>query len=167
MGNIVVKQIEGKAYWAHLTKPTANFNKDGFEWSVDVAVDEDTVKELKSYGLGPKIKDNKEYSPYITFRRATVKKAGPKAGEKNEPIRMIGPDGKTPWDTNVLIGNGSVIRVKFSVNENVGGPAKKKYTRADALALQVFDLVPYVAPPKQEFEGNPVAEQPKEANADW
>lgn len=169
MSNMVVKQIQGKAYWAKFKDPVENFNKDGYEHSVDLAIDEATVKELKSLGLGPKIKDNKEYSPYITFRRATVKKSGPKAGQPNEPIRLVGPDGKTEWDRNVLIGNGSTLNVKFSVNEVIGGPAKKKFIRQDILSAQVYEYVPYVSVKgdKAEFEANPEVKELKAVGDSW
>lgn len=167
MANMVVKQIQGKAYWAKVFGPgVPNYNKDGFEWTIDVALDKSTADELKSLGLGPKIKDNKEYSPYITFKRATVKKAGPKAGQANEPIRVVSPDGKTLWDANVQIGNGSTVNVKFSLNEVVGGPGKKKFIRADILSMQVWEHKAYEGKADAEFQAND-AELPKAVNGDW
>lgn len=167
MTNNVIKQIQGTAYWTKLFKEVPNFNKDGFEWTFDLAVSDDVAKELKALGLGPKIKDNKEYSPYITFKRATVKKAGPKAGEANKPVSVVGPD-KAPWDTSIHIGNGSTLNVKFSVNEVTGGPAKKRFIRADVLAVQIWE---YVAPPKKEqiedFAVNSDAAPIKQAVGEW
>lgn len=171
---IDAKVITGKAYWFKaLGKPVLNYNKDGFEWVFDTAVDAATLKELKSQGLGPKIKNNEdkgkpdERGDYIQFRRASVKRNGPKKGEANKPIRVIGPDGKTEWDDNVKIGNGSTIRVKYVLNETVNQRTGAKGMRADVLSVQVWEHVKYVAPERQEFEGNPEAQAEAAVNKDW
>lgn len=151
-----IKFIKGLAYYAKvLGKPVPNFNKDGFEWAIDVALDKDTVKELKSYGLGPKIKEANEAHdghPYISFKRVSVKKSGPDAGKENKPIHVVSPDGRTDWPKDALIGNGSEVAVKFTVNE-VTSPQKKKFIRADILSMQVRNHIPYEAPERgPEFE---------------
>lgn len=164
---VVVKVVTGKAYWPKLNKPVPNYNKDGDEWTVDVALDKAAVKQLKDYGLGSKIKNKgNEQGDFITFKRATVKRSGPKKGEANQPIRVISQDGKTPWDPHKLIGNGSTVKVKFTLNETTNLRTKEKGMRADPLAIQVFEHVEYVAPERQEFEGNPDAPLPVE-NPDW
>ena len=163
-----IKVITGKAYFAKvLGKPVPNYSKDGFEWTVDVALDKDTVKELKSLGLGPKIKEGNEAHDglsYITFRRAAKKKAGPKAGEDNQPIRVVSPDGKTVWDPQSLIGNGSEIAVKFSINENKS-PTGKKFVRADILSMQVRKHVKYDRPEQQDFDAVEGATEGTQAEA--
>jgi hypothetical protein len=168
MNEAVVKQIQGKAFYAKiLGNPGPNYNKDGFEWSLDVSLDKETVKELKALGLGSKIKDANEKHgdlPYITFRRGSVKKAGPKAGEANPPIRTVGEDGKTLWDPNRLIGNGTQVAVKFAVHEVIGGPKKQKFTRADILAIQIRELVPYEKPEQQDFDAVNGSGTPAAAN---
>lgn len=168
---IDAKVITGQAYWFKvLGKPVPNYNKDGFEWVFDVALDANTVKELKAQGLGKKIKNKgDERGDFIQFKRASVKRNGPKKGEANDPIRVIGPDGKTVWDNNVKVGNKSVIRVKYVLNETVDQRTKEKGMRADVLSVQVYQHVVYVAPERQEFEGNPEAQAAVEAavNKDW
>lgn len=165
-----IKQVQGRAYFAKLKTPVPNYNKDGTEWSIEVGLDKDTVKLLKSLGLGKKIKPGNEKHDgldYISFRRASVKKAGPKAGQSNEPIRIVGPDAK-PWDSNVLIGNGSVVNVKFAVHEVVGGPKKERFVRADILSLQIWEHVPYTPPARDdEFEQNQDAPAKVAVGGEW
>lgn len=148
MSEMIVKQIQGKAFYAKVLKePFPDYNKTGLEWSVDVTLDKDTLKQVKDFGLTPKVKSANEKHdglPYITFKRASVKKSGPKAGEKNQPIRVVGPDGKTLWDAETKIGNGSVVNVKFALHTVVGGPKKQEFVRADILSMQVWEHVPYV-----------------------
>lgn len=164
----VVKVLTGQAHWAKLGQPVPNYNKDGNEWTIDVAIDEATVRELKAQGLSSKIKNKgDDRGDFITFKRADVKKSGDKKGQKNEPIRVISPDGKTPWDTSVKIGNGSVVKVKYTLNETVNLRTKEKGMRADPLAIQVFKHLEYVQPERQEFEGNPDAPLPVEAAGEW
>lgn len=163
----VVKVVTGKAYWPKLGKPVPNYNKDGFEWAVDVSLDKTGLKQLKDYGLTSKIKNKgDDRGDFITFKRATVKKSGPDKGKDNNPIRVISPDGKTPWDMSKLIGNGSTVRVKFTLNETTNLRTKEKGMRADPLAIQVFEHLEYTAPERQEFEGNPDAPLPAE-NPEW
>lgn len=165
--DVVVKVVTGKAYWPKLGKPVQNYNKDGEEWTIDVSLDADALKQMKGYGLTSKIKNKgDERGDFITFKRATVKRNGPKKGEANAPIRVISPDGKTPWDTNKLIGNGSTVRVKFSLNETFNARTKEKGMRADPLAVQVYEHLEYVAPERQEFDSNPQSGLPNE-NPDW
>ena len=171
MSDMVVKQLQGKAFYTKvLGTPVPNYNKDGHEWSLDVGLDKDTVKQLKDWGLVSKIKPGNEKHdglPYITFRRAAVKKSGPKAGEANQPIRVVSPDGKTLWDNEVRIGNGSTVNVKFALHEVVGGPKKQKFVRADILSLQVWEHMPYVpVDDNAEFDMNDAAVE-KVANAEW
>lgn len=167
--NMTVRQIQGLAYFAKLSKPVQNYQRDGEEWSIDVALTPDTVKELKALGLDSKIRPQNEKHdnlPYITFRRATVKRAGPNAGQENSPIRVVSPDGKTPWDTSVLIGNGSVVNVKFAVHSNPAPKGKGVNTRADILSIQVWQHKPFVPGERSEFDANSEALQ-QAANDSW
>lgn len=163
---IDAKVITGKAYWFKvLGKPVPNYNKDGFEWVFDVSLDAETLKVLKEQGLGPKIKNKgDDRGDFIQFKRNSEKRNGPDKGKANDPIRVIGPDGKTVWDNAVKVGNGSTIRVKYVLNDTVDQRTKAKGRRADVLSVQIWELVPYVAPERQEFDGNPEAQkEPK----DW
>lgn len=164
----VIKVITGNAFWTKLSRPVENYNKDGQEWTLDVAIDDKTSKELKGYGLGSKVKNKgDERGDFITFKRSTVKRSGPKKGEDNKPITLVGPDGKTPWPSSTHIGNGSVVKVKFSLNETINPRTKEKGMRADPLAIQVYEHSEYTPPERQEFDGNPEAPLPNEVAADW
>jgi len=169
MAELVVKQLTGKAYWFKvLGKPVPNYNKDGFEWAFDVSVDEATKKDLIGYGLASKIKNRgDERGDFITFKRASVKRSGPKAGEENDPIRVIASDGKTVWDKSVKLGNGSTIKVKFTLNEVTNKRTKEKSMRADPLSIQVWDYVPYVETERQEFDANPEAKAVEAPAGNW
>lgn len=160
----VVKVVQGKAFWTKLNHPVPNYNKDGLEWTLDVSLDKEASKELAGYGLGSKIKNKgDERGDFITFKRASVKRSGPKKGEENKPITVVSPDGKTPWPSAVHIGNGSIVKVKFTLNETTNLRTKEKGMRADPLAIQVYEHSEYTPPERQEFDGNPDAPLPKEA----
>jgi len=124
--------IQGKAKWAKIIgEPSWGYENKFKEWSIDVYVDENTVKKLKDEGLGPKLKD-KGNGVYITFKRKELKADG----TPNQPIRVVDHRGQ-PWD-NRKIGNGSTVNVNFAVNEYK--PGQKN---ANILSLQVWDLVPF------------------------
>lgn len=128
--------IQGQAKWAKVVgEPGWGYENKFKEWSIDVYVDKATIKKLKDEGLGDKLKD-KGNGTYITFKRKELKTGGPKAGEPNDPIRVVDHRGQ-PWD-NRKIGNGSTVNVNFAINEYK--PGQKN---ANILSLQVWDLVPY------------------------
>lgn len=60
-------------------------------------------------------------------------------GNKADPIRIVDANGE-PWDGR-LIGNGSIVDVKFVVKDYGVGKKKGVYIRA----LRVLELVPYVS----------------------
>ena len=138
--------IQGKAKWAKIIgEPTWGYENKFKEWSIDVYVDEDTVKKLKAEGLGAKLKD-KGNGEYITFKRKELKADG----TENQPIRVVDHRGQA-WD-NRKIGNGSTVNVNFVINEYK--PGQKN---ANILSLQVWDYVPYEGgefPVKADAEGD-------------
>lgn len=113
--------IRGEASYAKIVgDPRLNYNKDGKEWSLDLKISKDVVKELKSYGLGGKIKMKPDYldgAPYIRFNRKELDFNG----KPNKPIEIVDILGK-PWDDS-LLGNGSVLDVKFRAKDY--GPGKQ------------------------------------------
>lgn len=145
--------IQGKAFWAKVVgKPVKGYNEGDLEWSIDVAVDAAARKKLVELGLEEKIKNKgDDRGDFINFKRRARKKDG----TESKPIKIVDKYGKD-WD-GALIGNGSIVNVKFAVNEWEFG--KKSGVRADILALQVWDLVEYAD--KEPF---PVAEGGEE---DW
>jgi hypothetical protein len=132
--------IQGKAYWAKVVgDPVKGYNPGEFEWSIDVTVDANTKKQLKELGVLDRVKDKAdERGAFITFKRKSVKADGTPA----KPIRIVDSDGKE-WDGKTKIGNGSIVNVKFAVNEIPAFGGGKPRLKPSILAVQVWDLVPY------------------------
>jgi hypothetical protein len=125
--------IQGKAKWAKvLGDPSWGYENKFKEWSIDVYIDEDTVKKLVNEGLKEKIKD-KGNGKYITFKRKELKADG----SLNQPIRVVDHHGE-PWDVKKKIGNGSTVNINFVINEY-----KPKQFAVNILSMQVWDYVPY------------------------
>jgi hypothetical protein len=124
--------IKGIAKWAKVIgEPSWGYENKFREWSIDVYIDEDTVKKLKAEGLSEKIKD-KGNGPYISFKRKELKKDG----TPNQPIRVVDHHGEA-WDKR-KIGNGSTVNVNFVINEYKPGQ-----NNANILSMQVWDYVSY------------------------
>lgn len=122
-----------------LGDPILNYNKDGKEWKLDlVPMDPKAVKqELKAYGIADRLRTKDGYAdnkPFMSFKQKEFKTNG----EENKPIEVVDILGK-PWPQDKLIGNGSVIDIKFAVVDY--GPGKKHgvYPRK----IRVLELVPY------------------------
>lgn len=130
--------IEGKAKWAKVTgEPVWGYENKFKEWSLDVYVDEETVKCLETEGLGPKLKD-KGHGKYITFKRKEYKTDSVTGEQKlNQPIRIVNDHGDL-WDPKTKIGNGSLVRINFAINS-----FGKDQKAANILSMQVWDLVKY------------------------
>ena len=129
--------IQGIAYWAKVTgEPSWGYKNQYKEWSIDIALDDKTVKKLLAEGVAKDKIKNKgdDRGNFLTLKRRELRKDG----EPAKRIPVVGPDGKTPWDQNVLIGNGSRVNVKLILNENDDGT-----TRPSILRLQVVEHVPY------------------------
>lgn len=138
--------LRGKAMYAKiLGDPVLNYSKDGKEWKMDLVIDKADIKELKSYGIGDRVKTKDEYAdgqPYISFKQREFRTVN---GEDvpNDPIRVVDSKGN-PWDQGKLIGNGSTLDVKFVVKDWGAGKKKGVYIRA----VRVLDLVSFA---REEF----------------
>lgn len=143
--NTVTAVIRGKASFARvLGDPVLNYDKSGKEWKLDVQITKDTVKEIKSLGIGDRVKSKDEYldgSPYLSFKQAEFRKDG----KPNFPIKVVDIKGND-WDQSKLIGNGSDIDVKFVVMDHGTGKKKGVYIRS----IRVLKLVEYGG--KSEFD---------------
>lgn len=141
MANSVIETvIRGPVHYAKiLGSPVPCYDKDkGKEWKMDVELNAATVKELKGYGIGDRIKQKDGYldgAPHISLRQNSQKADG----TPNNSPRVVEGDGKTPWDQEKLIGNESVCDVKVAIMDH--GPGKKKgvYIRG----VRVLKHVPY------------------------
>lgn len=132
--------LNGKGYWCKVTgKPRPGYDKETLEWSFDLAIDKDTVKELRKSGLGKYVKNkDDERGDYIHLRR----KAKKKNGDAAQPITIYNHRNEL-WDGS-LIGNGSTLNVNVAINEF------DKKLSLSPLSIQVWDHVPYQ--PKSPFE---------------
>lgn len=132
--------VKGIGQWVKVTKPVPTYDKTKTEWTLDLLVDSDTKKYLAGLGLGSKIKINKNGEDYIKFSKKTTKADG----EPAKAVEVVGRDGK-PW-AGGLIGNGSVLNIKFQVGENqMGGK------RINHFDVQVWEHVAYEGGGGEEF----------------
>jgi len=123
--------ISGKAYWASVVKPNTTYEG---AWQVDVCLDEDNKSMVESLGLTVQNKGD-EKGDFVKIKRKVNKLDG---SQRTAPI--VKDSNNNDWDDR-LIGNGSLVNVKFSTydwNYN-----NKKGKASFLLAVQVVDLVPY------------------------
>jgi hypothetical protein len=132
--------IQGRARHAKIVgKPVAGYDEGEKNkvWEFDLVIDEATEGKLDEQGLGKRIKtDDKSGDRYIKFKRKAYKADG----EASKPIKIVDKTGKD-WPEGTLIGNGSILNVKYNINEWEFG--KKKGVRNDVIAVQVWDHVVY------------------------
>lgn len=135
--------IRGKAYWAKvLGDPVMNYNKDGKEWKLDFAPNEDGLELIEKLGIKDRLKTDKNANipgPYLSLKQAEYRKPD-KEGivKKNDPIKVVDPDNQ-PWDQTKLIGNGTDVDVKIEVIDYGVGKFSGVYIRG----LRVLKLVKY------------------------
>lgn len=144
--NTQIVYLRGKTSFCRvLGEPHLNYAKDGREWTMDLKLDDNAVKEVKGYGLGAKIKTKETYldgTPYMSFR---IKEFLPD-GKPAYPCKVQDANGDD-WDHTVEIGNDSVVDVKFAVRDYGRGKPKGVYLRA----VRVLDLVEYKGKGSGEF----------------
>jgi hypothetical protein len=137
----------GKVYYSKVFgRGSKNYDGDGMEWSFDLAVDENTLAEMEKEGVKSKFKNKSDdRGDFYQFRKDTVKRDGQPA----KPIEVVDKRGK-PWDTSVIIGNGSLVDVKYLLKEyDFKG---KKGIRRNILAIRVKDHVPYEGEEREDFD---------------
>ena len=132
--------VEGKAYWASITRPNEKFEP---MWRVDLAVDDATASEFQKQGftIGETTINDETIKNIIKFKRK-VSKAN---GDRNQQPQLVDAE-KKPLDK--IVGNGSKVKVMYkSYDWNYKGKTGKGL---DLQAVQVIDLVEYT--PKESFE---------------
>lgn len=133
----VTAVLRGKTSFAKIVgDPRLNYTKDGKEWSMDLELTKAGVKDCKDLGITSKVKMKPGYldgAPHIRFKRTELNKDG----EPNKPIPIVDITGK-PWDGR-LLGNGSVVDVKFRVVDYGVGKPQGIYIQK----VRVLELVPY------------------------
>lgn len=149
--------ITGKAYWFKAVgAPRPNkFNPQVLQWAFDLSIDEKTANDLVEKGMKKTYLRNKddERGTFLTFTRDSVKKDG----TPGKPFSIKGAQ-KNPWPEDKLVGNGSTLNVVVTLNErNFRG---EKFLKPSAVAIQVWDHVPYDASsfPSKAAEDTPQEE---------
>jgi len=104
--------------WAKvLGAPRPKYNpRDGNEWSVDLIFTKDQLKQLVKEGftVGAFLKKAKDGSyEYIRYTRDSEDKDG----KPKSPIKVVGPDGKTPWPQDQLLGNDTIVDIKYKLTD--------------------------------------------------
>lgn len=137
--------LRGKTmYCKVLGDPILDYDKTGKEYKFDFIPNDPkaTAKELASYGIGDRLRsktvkstgeDLYEGQKFMSFRQREYTKAG----KLNERIEVVDALGK-PWPQDKLIGNGSVIDVKFAVVD-YGDKKAGVYPRK----IRILDHIPY------------------------
>lgn len=122
-----VYTIRGVANWAKiLGDPVDNYAKDGKEWTMDITPDKDGMKTIEDLGLTKKIKNKEDdRGDFIQFRQRATRLDG----SQNRRISVSDAAGH-PWPDNELIGNGSVVDVKFEFKDYGEGKHPGVYPQA-------------------------------------
>ena len=130
--------VQGKAsYCKILGNPVPGYEPLQKEWTFDLILDEAGKEKFLASGADPfYLKEGKDGEEYVRFTRRAIKKDG----SESKPISVVGPDG-VDWDQSVLIGNGSVLNVKFSLN-SVKSQGMQRL-KPSVLAVQVWEHTKY------------------------
>jgi len=124
-----------------------NEQYDGmYEISVGVPSNQKEFKKIMSWNrmYAPKTTEDKNFGEdkgavegmsYFKFKRKHkhVTKAGKIIQEWGGPPKIVGPDGKTPWDTSVKLGNGTEVTIKLNVDKPEG--SKITYVRLEGIRI--------------------------------
>ncbi len=159
--------LTGTAHWVKvLGEPVENYREDGNEWTIDVTPNERGIELLRRIGLGEKLRNkDDDRDDFITFRRNELSK---KDNTPNKHIEVVDAEGAA-WDPDVSIGNGSTVKIKFSVFDM---PAKGKFKaiiKPVIYKITVLELVEYKPTPKDgtaKYSAPSVAASKQEAAAE-
>jgi hypothetical protein len=137
--------LKGMAYWAFLATADTRFDKNTFH--LDIALDEETVKDIKANNpeLAKRLKNKQDdRGDFLTLGR----KLKTRKGNVNTPPKLLDAKKNELDPHKVLVGNGSKVVVAYSEYDvNVGG-----YTKGYQLnAVQVLHLVPYLGKNSDEL----------------
>lgn len=156
---IKVNLVQGLARYAKiLGVAPPGYDNGPEEWTFDLVLDEDGEKSYLASGASDfYLKTNKDTGErYVRFSRKAVKRDG----TAGKPFSVVGPDG-AEWDQTKLIGNNSVLNVKYSCNEIEHKKAKR--LKPSCIAIQVWEHVKYEG--KSGFPTKPI--ETIEASDTW
>ncbi len=133
--------IRGKAWYPKIFTPVSNYNKDGYEWTIDLALDEAGIAQVSSEISKKKIKESDKFGKYIRFKQSTQFKDAVSGEMKTRKgPEVIDAAGK-PWELSKKIGNESLVDIKASVVDY--GPGKELGVYLQK--VRVLELVEYEA----------------------
>jgi hypothetical protein len=127
--------ISGTAYWASVVSPNTTF--DPHRWEINVCnLSDETRAMVEEDGLPIKNKGD-DRGDFVTIKRNLTRKDG---GTNDAP--KVVDSNNSPMH-NTLIGNGSLVNVKYRPYS--WSYSNRKGVSADLMAVQVVDLVEYMA----------------------
>jgi hypothetical protein len=127
--------ISGTAYWASIVSPNTTF--DPHRWEINVCnLSDETRAMVEEDGLPIKNKGD-DRGDFVTIKRNLTRKDG---GTNDAP--KVVDSNNSPMH-NTLIGNGSLVNVKYRPYS--WSYSNRKGVSADLMAVQVVDLVEYMA----------------------
>ena len=133
--------IRGVANWAKvLGDPVPNYGGDNREWTIDVTPDDESRDLIERIGLGGRIKNKgDERGDFMQFRQREKRQDG----SLNRRISVVDHNDQ-PWNQQTLIGNGSVVELKFEYKDYGAGKHPGVYPQA----IRVLEAKEYQ---RQEF----------------
>ena len=127
--------ISGTAYWANVVSPNTTF--DPHRWEINVCnLSDETRAMVEEDGLDIKNKSD-DRGDFVTIKRNLLRKDG----GTNDAPKVVDAD-NSPMH-NTLIGNGSLVNVKY--RPYAWSYSNRNGVSADLMAVQVVDLVEYMA----------------------
>jgi hypothetical protein len=134
----------GLAYWASVRNPNLKYEP---VYTVDLVVDEEVAAKYEGRGFKVKtlVVNDEVIGKALTIKR---KVNGPNGMVRKAP-KLVDME-KNPLDDDVLVGNGSQVRVQF--NEWEVSNKYGEFKGLDFQGMQVVDLKSYKAGDGDEFE---------------
>lgn len=128
--------IRGVAHWAKvLGEPVMNYGGDNREWTVDLSPDEDGMRLVNELGLEGRLKEKgDERGQFMAFRQREKRLDG----SLNRRISVVDSQ-NNPWPQDRLIGNGSVVEIRFDYRDYGKGKQPGVYPQA----IRVLDHKEY------------------------
>jgi hypothetical protein len=134
----------GLAYWASVRNPNLKFEP---VYTVDLVVDEEVAAKYE--GRGFKVKTLVVNDEVVGKALVIKRKVNGPNGMVRKPPKLVDQN-KNSLDDDVLVGNGSKVRVQFNeweVDNKYG-----TFKGLDFQGMQVVDLISYKAGDGDEFE---------------
>jgi hypothetical protein len=152
--------IEGKTKWFKaIGEPRDNYNKDGREWSFQIAIGSAEKLLFRQQKVKKSIKFDEELGDYVTVNLPELNKKE----KPNRKIRVVDSDG-ADWPEDKWVGNMSTIKATIEIE-----PYSFKNRDGDTISgakliptkIEIVEHVPYVSASSKQ-------DKPKRKdNTDW